>query len=59
MSERTILFFGSKVLPRVLHLFYDSMKYKKILKEYLLNATFHGAKFIIDEQYHLFERYVL
>uniref|UniRef100_A0A336MNG8 CSON004271 protein n=1 Tax=Culicoides sonorensis TaxID=179676 RepID=A0A336MNG8_CULSO len=29
---------------------------KNILKQYLLNATFHGAKFIVDEQYHMFER---
>lgn len=29
---------------------------KNILKRYLLNATFHGAKFIVDEQYHMIER---
>lgn len=31
-------------------------KFKEILKEYLLNATFHGAKFIISPDYHPLER---
>lgn len=35
------------------------MKVKEILKEYLVNASFHGAKFIIDEKYNLFERLIL
>lgn len=46
-----------KATSLVVRKFLENMaKFKEILKEYLLNATFHGAKFIISTEYHPFER---
>lgn len=31
----------------------------KILKEYLHNSSFHGAKFLINDEYTLMEKYLM
>lgn len=34
-----------------------NMRFTEIVKEYLINSTFHGVKFIADDSYHVTERY--
>ncbi|XP_317530.4 sodium channel protein Nach [Anopheles gambiae] len=33
-----------------------NMRFTEIVKEYLINSTFHGVKFIADDSYHVTER---